>query len=47
MAPGYYDEVEDKASDGGDPVGHIKCECVAGLQNVVKCRLHLYELDYI
>ena len=34
MEPGYNDEVEDKASDGGDTVGHVKCECVGGLQTI-------------
>ena len=30
--PGYYDEVEDKASDGGDPVGYVKRECISRLK---------------
>ena len=35
MGPGYYDEVEHKASDGRDPVGNVKCERVGGLKEYV------------
>ena len=41
--PGNDDEVEDKASDGGDPIGHLKRECIRRLKTFKdESKIYLY-----
>ena len=43
--PGYDDKVEHKASDGGDPVGHVECERIVGLKNFFYCVCYFHRVN--